>query len=434
MSFRRVVTPHEAGGLAIAVAGAVALAAMLEDGVLTIARAHALAAAIAGLVLWSAAGAPRGDSAWFAGVIARDASPLGRAAARAAVVLTAPVYGAGIVVYAGAALYRTLTARPRESARVDWRVSAGTGLMGVSVVVALSTLGLSVGSDGGLIWAVLLVGSGLSLFWGTAGTRVNPDGDWVFEHTRARTLVALGLAITGAGVILNRTGAFGADVRTIIGAAVVVILAALVIGPRWLRNSNLLRAERHVAARQRERAEIAEMLHDSVLQTLALIQRRSADPEQVAALARRQERELRDWLLRGTRAGQSATSLDEALRSVVAEIEDTHGVPIEAVIVGDVPLEDRVTALVAAAREALINAAVHGRGAPISLFAKVDGDVVAVYVHDRGPGFDENAIDPTRHGLRESIIGRMERNGGRAEIRTAPGKGCEVALFLERAR
>ena len=433
MSRRDALTPDRAAGLAIAAACAVALAAQVDDGVLTIAWAHALGAAIAGLVLWAGAGAPRGDAPWFAGVIARDESPFGRAAARAAVVLTAPVYGAGVVIYAAAALYYTLTARPRVSTPVNWRASVGTGLLGVSVVTAAVTAGVGVGSDGA-IWAVLLVGSGLSLFWGAAGTGVDPDADWFFEHTRARTLIALGLAAAGAGVILNRTGAFGADVRTIVGAVVVVILAALVIGPRWLRNSSLLRAERTAAARQRERAEIAEMLHDSVLQTLALIQRRSSDPDQVAALARRQERELRDWLLRGSRAGQTATSLDEALRAVVAEIEDAHGVQVEAVIVGDARLGDRVTALVAAAREALINAAVHGGGAPISLFAKADGDAVAVYVHDRGPGFDPDAVAPTRHGLRESIIGRMERNGGRAQIRTAPGQGCEIALFLEGGR
>lgn len=165
-----------------------------------------------------------------------------------------------------------------------------------------------------------------------------------------------------------------------------------------------------------------------MLQTLALIQRREDTPPPVAALARRQERELRDWLLRGETLGHRARTFDEALRAVVAAVEDDHDAKIETVIVGDAPLSDSVKALVAAVREALLNAVTHAEGAAITLFAKTSEETAVVFVRDRGPGFDPATIDASRRGIRSSIIERIRRVGGYAEVYTAPGEGCEVEL------
>jgi signal transduction histidine kinase len=159
------------------------------------------------------------------------------------------------------------------------------------------------------------------------------------------------------------------------------------------------------------------------------MQKRAGDPREVAALARRQERELRAWLNDGARRERGA-SLAAALEATVAEVEDAHGVPVDVVAVGDRPLDERGEALVAAAREAVLNAVKFAPDAPISVYAEMQGDGAEVYVRDRGPGFDLAAIPPDRRGLRESVLGRMERHGGRAAIHTRPGAGTEVELVM----
>ena len=174
---------------------------------------------------------------------------------------------------------------------------------------------------------------------------------------------------------------------------------------------------------------MAAHLHDSVLQTLALMQKRAGDPREVAALARRQERELRTWLNAGSRRERGA-SLAAALEAAVAKIEDAHGVPVEVVAVGDRALDEHARALVAATREAVLNAVKFAPDAAISVYAEVRGGRAEVFVRDRGPGFDLDAVPADRRGLRESVIGRMERHGGRAEIHTRPGEGTEVELVI----
>jgi signal transduction histidine kinase len=165
-----------------------------------------------------------------------------------------------------------------------------------------------------------------------------------------------------------------------------------------------------------------------VLQTLALMQKRVDDPREVAALARRQERELRAWLNGRRAAGDETVAL--ALESAAAEVEEAHGVPIEVVAVGDAPLDGRARALVAAAREAMVNAAKFA--GPAALYAEVDPERIEVFVRDRGPGFDPAAVPADRRGVSESIVGRMERHGGRAVVHTAPGEGTEVELVMKR--
>jgi signal transduction histidine kinase len=175
-------------------------------------------------------------------------------------------------------------------------------------------------------------------------------------------------------------------------------------------------------------------VHDSVLHTLTLIQRNAEDPREVARLARAQERELRAWLYRpeGTGRDDEPTTLAAAVRAAAAEVEDAHGVPVEVVCVGDCPLDERLTAQMQAAREAMVNAAKYGGDGAVQVYAEVEGSTVFVSVRDHGPGFDLDAVPGDRMGVRESIIGRMQRNGGQARLRSAPGGGTEVELEMER--
>jgi signal transduction histidine kinase len=214
-----------------------------------------------------------------------------------------------------------------------------------------------------------------------------------------------------------------------LAALVVTVALTLISAPLWWTMVRRLAAERMARARSQERAEMAAHLHDSVLQTLALVQKRAADPDEVAKLARHQERELRSWL-----AGSEARPeerLADALRAAAEQVEEAHGSPVEAVVVGDAPLDERLEALVAATREALTNAAKFAsEGGEVRLYAEIENGAARVFVDDRGPGFDPEAIPNDRRGVRESIIGRMKRFGGRAEIRSETGDGTEVELTM----
>jgi signal transduction histidine kinase len=203
----------------------------------------------------------------------------------------------------------------------------------------------------------------------------------------------------------------------------------VIFAPWVLRLVRSLTEERSERIRSQERAEVAAHLHDSVLQTLALVQR-STDPQQVAALARRQERELRAWLAGRPAPGQAAR-LTPALEAAAVEVEENHGVPVEVVVVGDRELDPAAEAVVAAAREAMTNAAKFGGGSVVDVYAECTAERLQVFVRDRGPGFDPVAVPADRRGVRESIVGRMERHGGRARITSAAGSGTEVELVLE---
>jgi signal transduction histidine kinase len=247
--------------------------------------------------------------------------------------------------------------------------------------------------------------------------------------TRGAVLrVAGGLVIVLVGVLLvvvQRTDLASAG-RALTAAVAVLGGTAVVLAPWGVRLWRDLDAERSARVRESERAEIAAHLHDSVLQTLALIQRSSGDSAQVARLARAQERDLRDWLY-GPRPAAVAT-VAGAVREASAEVEDRHGVAVELVAVGDVPMDDRAAALVAALREAMLNAVRHA-GAPVSVYVEVGPDGIAAFVRDRGAGFDPAAVPPDRLGVRESIIGRMERHGGTATVHS-DSDGTEVRLRL----
>jgi signal transduction histidine kinase len=207
---------------------------------------------------------------------------------------------------------------------------------------------------------------------------------------------------------------------------------ALALTPLLFRIFGQLREERVARIREQERAEVAAMVHDQVLHTLALIQRRSGDSTAVLRLARGQERSLRNWLYKPT--GPATDRFAAALEQAAAEVEDTYGITVETVVVGDAETDEQVMALVAAAREALVNAARHAKVATVSLYAEAEEDKLSVFVRDRGSGFEMSTVEEDRHGVRGSIIGRMSRHGGHAEIRTAPGEGTEVELSIPRGR
>jgi signal transduction histidine kinase len=210
----------------------------------------------------------------------------------------------------------------------------------------------------------------------------------------------------------------------------------VVFGPWWLSLARELVAERQARIRAEERADIAARVHDSVLQTLAMIQRDADHPQQVVQLARSQERELRAWLFEGSLPGtidDAVTMLAVAVRHIQQEVEAAYGVPVEAVVVGDCLLTDDLRALLAAGREAAVNAA-KWSGAPlVSLFAEVEETSVSLFVRDRGVGFDPEDVAPDRQGLAESVRGRMSRHGGTAVVRSKPGGGTDIELQVPRA-
>lgn len=242
-----------------------------------------------------------------------------------------------------------------------------------------------------------------------------------------RVIGGLGLLLLGMQfALLQRTDVVTAG-RMMASGGAVLLGAALVFAPWAVRLWRGLGAERAARVREAERADIAAHLHDSVLQTLAMIQRHSGDQAAVARLARAQERDLREWLY-GVPPAEVST-LAGQVRRVAADAEDAHGAAVEVVLVGDRELAEPVSSLAAALREAILNAARHA-GGTVQVYVECGPDRIEAFVRDRGPGFDLATVPGDRGGVRESIIGRMERHGGSAEVRSGPGEGTEVRLAL----
>jgi len=304
--------------------------------------------------------------------------------------------------------------------------AAALGLIVVGGLLLLREAGLWVGDR--LVWPVVLAAVGLALLWpGAFDTR--PD---LFATRRALVRVGAGVLAVGAGVAVF--AAANADLDALRDASLAVLLTVaglvLIFGPWWWRLGRALVEERRARIRSEERAEMAARVHDSVLQTLALIQQHAGDAAETARLARRQERDLRSWLYEAD--GAPAGTLKAAVRDAVAEVEDLLAVAVDAVVVGDCPVEPRVTALVHAAKEALVNAAKFAGVPSVSLYVEVETDTVTAFVRDRGVGFDPGAVADDRQGIARSIRERMERHGGSAAIRSQPGEGTEVELVVPR--
>jgi signal transduction histidine kinase len=311
--------------------------------------------------------------------------------------------GAGILLYLALWAYGT-------SRRPWWAI-----LVILAGALLLHAVGLSDRSVAG----IALVAVGLAFAWRRTGT-FRPD----------TPLSYAGLALAGGGAVLLLGGESSTTALLAPGAVAGALL--LIAGP-WLWRLALERdAERAARIRTEERSEVAARVHDSVLQTLALIQRHAREPRRVSSLARRQERELRDWLYADRPLGDDEASLVAALSAAAADVEELHGVRVELASSGDCPVDPDGAALVLAAREALTNAAKFAGVEEIDVYAEVSGDEITVFVRDRGRGFDRTAVPPDRRGLSESIERRLERAGGRATIATSPGEGTEVELRLPR--
>jgi signal transduction histidine kinase/phage shock protein PspC (stress-responsive transcriptional regulator) len=248
--------------------------------------------------------------------------------------------------------------------------------------------------------------------------------------------IFLGVLLVAGGVSALTVGTNRLVLLPLAGVFLVVAGAVVVFGPWWLQVVRDLIDERQARALAEERADIAARVHDSVLQTLALIQRRSDQPQQVMKLARAQERELRSWLFEGRVPGPSDgedTMLGEAIGRIQREVESVHEVSVETVEVGDCALDDHLRALVEAGREATVNAAKWSGAQVVSLFVEVERDKVTMFVRDRGKGFEPSDVATDRRGVAESIYGRMARHGGQADVRSTPGVGTEVFLEMPRS-
>ena len=245
----------------------------------------------------------------------------------------------------------------------------------------------------------------------------------------ARLATGVGLLVVALLLFAARTGRVAAALDVVLAGALGVVGIALTLGPWLTRILSDLTAERAARIRSQERADVAAHLHDSVLQTLALIQKSAGDAGHVTRLARAQERDLRRWMY-GEAEQSAASTLVGAVRTAAAEAEDAHGVPVEVVTVGDAPETEPVRALVAAAREAVVNAARHSGAAKVDVYAEAARDQVEVFVRDRGRGFDPSNVPADRLGVRNSILERMRRHGGSATVSSTPGQGTEVRLSL----
>ena len=312
-------------------------------------------------------------------------------------------------------------------------LALGAGLLLLSALLALRALGIWF-SDA-VVWPLVLVAAGGALLWrqslAPATETAKPERtDGGRAAVISRNGVGVALVIAAGFAFLLATDSLSAARDVVLAALVVAAVLALIFAPWIVRLARSLAAERAERIRSQERAEVAAHLHDSVLQTLALVQKRADDPIEVAALARRQERELRSWLSGRVHAGDERRLVPE-LQAAAEEVERAHRVPVEVVAVGDRELDEPGRAVVAAAREAMVNAAKFADGSPVDVYAEARDRRLQIFVRDRGPGFDPAAIPADRRGLRESIVGRMERAGGRALINSAPGAGTEVELVLE---
>ncbi len=356
---------------------------------------------------------------WIAGVASGLSEHLGWpvGAIRAAFVVLSLFGGVGVIAYA--AYWAVLP--PREEDDSDTaRLLAFAALVIGGFLLLPGNPWMQIG----LPMAVIALGA--TVVW----TRVAP-GRRVRRSGTQWTALLLGVVLVVLGIIaLTATGLGLQSVLSVAAVAVLLIVGVGLITMPWIAGLyRELTVERQERVRSQTRAELATQVHDSVLQTLTLIRRHADDPERVVRLARAEERHLRSWLYEPGRDPQ--TTLAPALTATAGEVEDGYPVTVEVVCVGDAPLDERGQALVAATREATLNAAKHAGGA-ISLYAEVDDSGTTVFVRDRGPGFDPAAIPQDRRGVRESMVGRMHRAGGTCDIRSDE-RGTEVRLTLPAA-
>lgn len=347
---------------------------------------------------------------------------------RAAFLSLLTVWGLGGLLYVGLWLMTYDRVEDRYAERVELPRAIGLGIAFAGFMLLMASLGL---------WPnTALVLTATALAFGTAAltdaSRPGPfaallDPD-VERASRLRVFIGVALLVGGLAIFTSSVGRvfeFGVVFLAVVLTGLGIFIA---FGP-WVRRLLAdLASERSERIRQEERAEVAAHLHDSVLQTLALIQR-SDDPARMAILARHQEAELRDWLY-GVAPLDGVDLVSTALKAAAARVEADHQIPVELVTVGDHPIDDAGRALVQAAAEAMVNAAKHSGASRLSLYFEADGEAMSVYVTDQGKGFSPDEIEPDRKGIAQSIRARVERAGGSVDITSESGEGTEVILKM----
>ena len=364
-------------------------------------------------------------------------TPLDQTLAREAEEQQAPA-GLAAATRTGKRKRRTFAQRTGDLGQLAALVVLGAG---VWLLVQQTPLGVSPA----VFFPLLLAAAGLTLVWRAADEQersrlsaISPRLPWLAALTgkggwiaAMRVVAGAGVVVAGVVVFLVGQGQFDATMDALGGVLVILVGVGLITGPWLWKLWRNLETERRARIVSQERADMASHLHDSVLQTLALIQKQANDPRAVVRLARAQERDLRAWLY--SDLVDDGSSLAAALTKMAAEVEDAFGTPVEVVTVGDAEIDDVARAVLKAAREATVNAAKHSGADKIDIFVEAGDDGVEVFVRDRGAGFDPDAVPADRMGVRGSVIGRMERHGGEATIRSAPGEGTEVRLSTRRS-
>ncbi|CAB4909124.1 unannotated protein [freshwater metagenome] len=335
--------------------------------------------------------------------------------------------GSGLLAYAAFWLVLPLSREPYEappSSRTAQAVVVAGGL-GLTLLL-LAALGVD-----RVALPLLAAGAGVALVWRQADD--SQRARWRASAPRSGRWPAVAGAVLLAGGIAGFLATRGElrEAREGLLSTFLVVGGLVLVGLPWVNRTLVdLREERRERIRVQERAELSAQVHDSVLQTLAMIQRAADDPREVGRLARVQERELRSWLYR---PGRPEGAFAAGLERVAAEVEVDLGVPVEVVVVGgDVPADDRLVGLTSAAREAVVNAAKHAGAPVVQVYAEVEEQQVTVFVRDRGKGFDPARVPADRYGLAESVTGRLARLGGTAVVKSAPGEGTDVRLVLPR--
>ena len=363
---------------------------------------------------------------------------------RVAFAALAAAGGAGIVLYL---LVWAVSAEPGRAQPI-WRPPANRrravalGLQTIGILLVLRSAGWWFGDA--VVWPVTLAALGSAVIYSRAGEherarwsaltgRFPSWPDQLFTARVSPVRVAAGAVLVAFGLVIflvftSDLAALG-SVLVAIGATLVGL--ALILGPGAWRLWNSVGEERRARIRSQERAEMAAHLHDSVLHTLALIQR-TPDQRVAASLARGQERELRAWL--AGRSQDQAALLSTAVDVMAGRVERLHAMPVEAVVVGDTTMDEQASAIVEAAGEAAANAARHAGAKAVSIYVEVEPEQLSAFVRDEGKGFDPDAVPADRRGIAESIVGRMRRHGGDAQISSEPGEGTEVAMQLPRRR
>jgi signal transduction histidine kinase len=337
---------------------------------------------------------------------------------------------------------------PAHPPRGGLRITIGTGLVVLSGLLFVRAAGPWPGDA--IVWPATVAVLGALLIWRAPNVAPRRRRGWAAHRPsepsprepseRVRALgrpevsrggLGVALVLAGGFAFLWASGAMRPAGETVLAGLAVLVAVALIFAPSWRRLARSLASERTERIRSQERADVGAHLHDSVLQTLALIQRSAEDPKRVAVLARQQERELRGWLAGGD-SHEPGDTLAAALDEAAAEVEAVVGGSVEVVAVGDCPLDERGGAVVGAAREAMLNAAKFAGEAPVSVYAELSAERIQVFVRDRGAGFDPAAVPQARRGVRESIIGRMRRAGGSAAVHSLQGGGTEVEITIDR--